>query len=333
MAAGDFGRDIHYRTRNLAGYLENVFRLTPRWSLIPGVRLEHGRTKMDGRLAYYDPADVPTRVEHDFPLFGVRTQYRLPGSSEAYAGWSQAYRPMILKDVLPESAIERTDPDLEDARGWTLEAGVRGSLGRRLAYDLSAFTLRYDNRLGGLLQVDSLGASYLFKTNVGSTRTHGVEVAAEGTVVRTRALEVRVFTATAYFDARYRDGSVAVSGQNVSVAGNQVESVPRWITRNGVTLAAGTATATGMVSHVARAFADPQNTVDPTPNGARGVVPAYTVVDLNASAGVTRWLRLRVGVNNLLDRKYFTKRPTFYPGPGIWPSDGRSVQVSLGATP
>jgi Fe(3+) dicitrate transport protein len=60
-----------------------------------------------------------------------------------------------------------------------------------------------------------------------------------------------------------------------------------------------------------------------------GLVPAYTVVDFSASLELTKNLSLRVSVNNLLDEQYFTKRPEFYPGPGVWPSDGRSVTVSF----
>jgi Fe(3+) dicitrate transport protein len=39
-------------------------------------------------------------------------------------------------------------------------------------------------------------------------------------------------------------------------------------------------------------------------------------------------MRVRAAVNNLFDLQYFTKRPQFYPGPGIWPSDGRALQLT-----
>jgi Fe(3+) dicitrate transport protein len=58
-SSGTFGRDLHYRTNNIAAYLENALRLRPEWSVIPGVRVEHGTTKMRGRLASYDPANTP----------------------------------------------------------------------------------------------------------------------------------------------------------------------------------------------------------------------------------------------------------------------------------
>ena len=36
------------------------------------------------------------------------------------------------------------------------------------------------------------------------------------------------------------------------------------------------------------------------------------------------------GINNLTNEKYFNRRITIYPGPGILPADGRTFTVSLG---
>ena len=90
----------------------------------------------------------------------------------------------------------------------------------------------------------------------------------------------------------------------------------------------GRASANLLLSYVAKSFSDPVNTVLPSSNGAVGLVPAYTLVDLNVGLEGTEWLQIRAGINNLFDRQYFTKRPQFYPGPGVWPSDGRSFQLS-----
>ena len=137
------------------------------------------------------------------------------------------------------------------------------------------------------------------------------------------------FLARHYFDGRYLSGTVPSGGGNVDIAGNRIESVPRWISRSGLALDADRLAANLLVSYVSDSFADPLNTRSPSPNGAVGLVPAYTVVDVNAAVQATGWLRIRAGVNNLLDRQYFTKRPEFYPGPGIWPSDGRGGQLSV----
>ena len=329
VTGGGFGRDVHYKTANGAVYVENLFRLSSRWSIVPGARAELGRTRLVGRLAYLDPADTPRRIDHRYPLIGIRTSYRSSVRTEFYGGWSQAYRPHIMKDVLPANALERTDPNLDDSRGWTFEAGVRGSIGARLIYDVNLFELRANDRFGTVLRTDTDGSSFLFRTTVGSSRTRGVEASFEVLLLQIGGVSLRAHTATSYFDGRYLNGTVASGGENVDIRGNRIESVPEWISRSGLAIDGERFSANLLVSYVSDSFADPLNTVDPPPNGAVGVVPAYTVVDLNAALQATEWLRLRVGVNNLFDEQYFTKRPEFYPGPGVWPSDGRGMQFSL----
>ncbi|MBK8649342.1 MAG: TonB-dependent receptor [Gemmatimonadetes bacterium] len=110
VTAAGFQRDVSYRTENAAVYVENLFRLNDRWEVIPGVRTEVGRTRMTGRLAYYDPSDTPRQVDHQYPLLGLRTAYRGKAGTEWYGGWSQSYRPQILKDVLPNSSLEPPTP-------------------------------------------------------------------------------------------------------------------------------------------------------------------------------------------------------------------------------
>lgn len=38
---------------------------------------------------------------------------------------------------------------------------------------------------------------------------------------------------------------------------------------------------------------------------------------------------LNVGVNNLLDTRYFTRRASAYPGPGLIGADGRTLNVGI----
>lgn len=328
VTAAGFQRDITYRTENGAFYVENLFRLTPRWSVVPGMRVEVGRTRMEGRLAYYDPADTPRQIDHQYPLLGVRTTYRSAAGPEWYGGFSQAYRPQILKDVLPNSPLERTDPNIKDSRGWTLESGVRGTLGSRLSYDVSVFELRIGDRFGTVLQPSGTG-SVLYRTNVGNSRTRGVELTADATLWESQGTSVHAFTATSLYDGRYRSGSVVSGGVNVDIEGNRIESVPAWISRSGIGVDTRRFSAQALLSYVGDSYADAVNTRTPSANGAVGLVPSYSLLDINGALRVTKWMRLRGGINNALDRQYFTKRPQFYPSPGVWPSDGRGVQASL----
>jgi Fe(3+) dicitrate transport protein len=139
-----------------------------------------------------------------------------------------------------------------------------------------------------------------------------------------------VFSSTSYFNAEYLGDSIRINGkENRSIKGKKVESVPEIISRNGLNVKFKNLSASLLYSYTAESFADPLNTVEPSATGAVGLVPAYGLLDLNTSYRYHKCI-LRFNVNNLLNKQYFTKRPTFYPGAGVWPSDGRSFVVTLG---
>lgn len=60
-------------------------------------------------------------------LGGVGSQYQLDKENMLYGGISQAYRPVIFKDIVPASTYEQIDKELKDALGYNIELGVRGN--------------------------------------------------------------------------------------------------------------------------------------------------------------------------------------------------------------
>ena len=326
---GPFVRDLHYYTRNVALFAENQFRLTPKLIVSPGLRIENGLTRMRGTIGYYAPADVPNDIGHRFALLGLNAQYQLSPALRLYGGWAQAYRPVIFKDIIPTSVYERVDKSLRDASGYNAEVGVEGYWGG-IHFNLTLFDLLYRNRLGSLVQTDPGGQDYVLRTNVGDSRSQGVEALVEAVLWHGNKLTVSGFTATAFTNARYVNASVSTGTDNRSINGNRVESAPRWTSRNGLTVRYRTMSLTTQYSYVGLTFSDALNTPVASVNGARGPVPGYGLLDLNGTWRIGRLLTLRGSVNNLLSRSYFTKRPTFYPGPGVWPSDGRSAVLSVG---
>ena len=86
-------------------------------------------------------------------------------------------------------------------------------------------------------------------------------------------------------------------------------------------------------SYVSATFADALNTTTPNATGAVGPVPSYALTDLSGAVSISARLRATAGINNVFHRQYFTKRPQFYPGPGVWPSDGRSVYLGIEVNP
>ena len=245
-----------------------------------------------------------------------------------YGGWSQAYRPVILKDIIPASVYERVDNNLKDASGYSLEAGIDGRW-RGVHLNASLFELLYRNRLGMLVTTNPDGSSSVLRTNIGDSRSRGVEVLVEADLMHLGRVFVSGFTSTAYIDARYLNAHVSNGVDNAQIKGKKVESVPTWTSRNGLTIRCRSASLTTQYSYVGDSFSDALNTAVPTGNGAKGPVPSYGLWDVNGTWRAGRHLTIRGSVSNLTNNQYFTKRPTFYPGPGIWPSDGRNVTLSI----
>jgi Fe(3+) dicitrate transport protein len=63
-------------------------------------------------------------------------------------------------------------------------------------------------------------------------------------------------------------------------------------------------------------------------NAVAGLIPAYFVMDMSANYRWQRW-RFSLSVNNLGDARYFTRRASGYPGPGIIPATARSVFLGV----
>jgi len=209
-----------------------------------------------------------------------------------------------------------------------LEAGFRGNW-KFLQWDVSYFQLTYNNRIGTLAQLNANGDEIIYRTNIGNSLTNGLELFLQGEYQLNRMLSFSLFTSTAYMDGKYRNASLRSGNKNVSIDGNKVESVPAWQSRNGLTVKFRTTSLSVLHSYTAKSYADAFNTIAPTATGSAGLVPSYNLFDLNTRTYLNSRLKLGLNLNNAFDNKYFTKRPQFYPGPGIWPSDGRTVSMTL----
>ncbi|MFV8368670.1 TonB-dependent receptor family protein [Flavobacterium sp. LB2R40] len=323
-----WGRDLHFKTNNTALFIENRWLFSNRFSVNTGARIEKGETKLTGTTTYYSDAELPNSIQHNFPLFGISAQYDLTENINLYGGASQAYRPVIFKDIIPTSIYEVSDKNLKDAYGYNAETGFRGKW-KSLKWDATVFYLQYNNRLGSIAQTNSQGDLIIFKTNIGDSRTKGVELFLQKDFYIGNQASLSIFTSSSYMDAKYQDAIIKSGTTNTNVSGNKVESVPNWISRNGFTLTYAVVSLSALYSYTSDSFADALNTVKPSISGASGIVPSYQLLDLNLAIQLTDKIKVQINANNILDNHYFTKRPQFYPGPGIWPSDGRTVSGTV----
>ncbi|MDB5210069.1 MAG: TonB-dependent receptor [Sediminibacterium sp.] len=324
-----WGRDVHLKTTNIALFAENKWQVLKDLSITAGARIEMGKTDMSGTINYYPANQLPVSISHEFPLYGAGFTYAVSPKIQFYGGWSQAYHPMVFKDLIPSSLYEKVDPYIRDASGYNAEIGFRGNW-LFLKWDVTAFLLEENNRFGTLAQSDASGTLYTYRTNIGNSLNKGIEMFIQGEWQLNKTTSLSLFTSTAFMRARYKKAIVKSGNDNLDIKGNKVESAPDLTTRNGITLRTGKLSLSALYSYTSSTFADALNiVVPPASTGAVGLVPAYGLLDMNAGIYFLKTLELKISISNLANKQYFTKRPMFYPGPGVWPSEGRNFSASL----
>lgn len=329
--SGNYPRDVTFNSDNAAIFVENIFRLSEKVLIVPGIRYEWLQGAASGRNGYTSSgAEILLQnIERSrsFLLAGIGAEYHVSPTTEFYGNISQAYRPIQFANLQAPPTTDVVDQDLEDSKGYNIDLGYRGKLKNYLQFDVSVYYLKYDNRIGTVTV--NATPSYRLVTNVGSSTSKGIESYIEFNPWRaftqnTKA-DVIVFGSYGYTRARYSNDH-----KDAATKGKKVENAPEHIFRGGITAGFRNFLLTTQVSHVSSTYSDANNTEIPTSNANNGLIPAYTVTDLTATYKFSKGLNIKTGINNLFDKRYFTRRAGGYPGPGALPADGRTFFISVG---
>lgn len=326
-----YATDLKFKTNNYASFAENMFQITPNFSITPGIRWEMVHTNMSGFILSNYPEQYT--ADRNFILAGTGLQYSFKNKSQLYGNISQEYRPYLYTSVTPADRVDVIDPNLKDSKGYDIDLGYRNSFGNIFQFDVNVFYVFYGSRAGLLSEKNSNGTNYLFTTNIGDAVSKGIESYTEISFAKwfnmnKKTTDVRLFNSLSYTDARYTNAQINMSGVNVSLNGNKVENVPLWNNKTGIQVQLKSFYTSLQFTYVSKCFNDALNTVYSS-NAVIGVIPDYRLYDWSFGYSFKRMYRLEGGINNMLNEKYFSRRITFYPGPGILPADGRTFYMTL----
>ncbi len=328
---GLYPRDVFFASNNVAGFIENIFRISDKLYIIPGIRYEWLEGAASGRNGFNSTGDHILLQDisraRSFLIGGIGSEYHLTKSTELYANFAQAYRPIQFANLQAPPTTDIVDPDLKDARGYNFDIGYRGKVKNFLQFDISGYYLQYNNRVG---VITPSGANYRLITNVGASTSKGIETYIEFNPMRafsnSEHKDLILFSSYSYNDARY-----SVDNKDANTKGKKVENAPQDILRAGISYGYKGFLFTIQFSYVGKSFSDANNTMASSANGNLGLIPSYSITDLTASYKFSKKLNVKAGVNNVGDQRYFTRRAGGYPGPGALPADGRTFFLSIGA--
>ena len=327
--------NYQYPNLNIAFFGENLFYINNKLSITPGFRIEHIKTESIG---YYKKINLDGAGnvilnqqlfnnnirERSFVLLGAGLSYK--SSVEIYGNFSQNFRSVTFADISIINPAYSIDPNISDEKGHTIDFGLRGELNEYLSFDMSLFNLYYNDRIGFIQKAYDDGSVKSEKGNVGNAHIYGVESLIDFNLNKILLMSsnniFNFYINSSFINSQY------VESQRNGVEGNKVEFVPNINLKSGIKFGYNNFLSNMQFSYLSSQFTDASNAIESNLSGVIGEIPEYYVLDFSSSYSYKNY-KFEFGVNNILNYKYFTRRATGYPGPGIIPSPGANLYCTL----
>lgn len=335
----NYGNQSNYQFPNLnfALFAENIFQLTDKLSVTPGIRYENIQTKaegyyreiredLSGNVIYDETVEENVEKNRQFILLGLGLSYKFKNGLELYGNISQNYRSVTFNDIRTANPSAAIDENITDEFGYTSDIGIRGRIRDVFSLDASVYALYYNEKIGEyLIQVPNTAQLVRFRSNVGTGITYGFESIFNFNLGKIFFRGNDNFIWKAFANVAVTDSEYLESDQP-NIKGNKVEFVPLYNTKYGTQIGYKNTLVSLQYMAVGKQFTNAENNpIDTTDNtyGIYGEIPAYDVIDISFSQKIGKHFKFEAGVNNVLNKWYFTRRATGYPGPGIIPSEPR----------
>jgi Fe(3+) dicitrate transport protein len=324
--AARFGQLVEHNLRSNQAYSTFALNrfLFGNSTLTPGIRVEHVRFERTNRLANAG-SGVTGRTKLTQFIPGVGVSHTAADRVTAFAGVHRGFAPPRTEDVITnQGGIVDLDPELS----WNYEVGARSELAPGVRFDGTFFQMDYENQIVPASLAGGVGATL---TNGGATLHQGVEMVGRVDTAPMLNTMHNVSFRLAYTHVRVAKFTGArfsnIPGfSNVSVTNNRLPYAPEHL----VTFGIGYALPRGLDMQLelvqsSNQFGDDLNTVAPTADGQRGLIPGYTAWNTSLNYDLGR-ATLFFSVKNLLDDTFIVDRTR-----GILPGMPRLLQVGMRA--
>lgn len=299
-----------------SGFFQNRF-VWRNFSFTPGLRVERVSFK---RVNLLNGANAETNLTQLIPGFGAA--FNPHTRFTVFAGVHRGFAPPGTSDILTNSGGV---VDLDAELSWNYEAGVRLRPLDALMIEATYFRNEYQNQIVPASVAGGVGAT---NTNGGSTLQEGFEINSRidsGPIFQT---DYNLFLQTAFTYLRTaRFESIRFSGitgfEDVPINGNRLPYAPQTLLNSSAGFNYRKLDGFVEMNYIGRQFSDDLNTLEPTANGQRGIIPGqiyfnstlnYRIEKLDSTFFIT--------AKNIFDRLFIVDRSR-----GIYPSSPRLIQM------
>jgi Fe(3+) dicitrate transport protein len=339
--AGNCLGESNARTTNAYALFFQERLIFGQFTVTPGLRFEHIDYDQTNRPNLTQPNNTFGRASFTEVLPGVGITYSPVKDHTIFFGAHRGMAPPQVSDAITLATGDVVDlgPELS----WTYELGTRGNLAPWAGYEFTLFQMDFSNQIIAQSIAGGVGATL---TNAGATRHRGLELAgrldlldAATGVNKNQDITLDLnytWVAQAEFVGTRNSsitGAALLPGEApiVSVTGNRLPYSPKHLLTAGIgyadrALAIGTFNARLETQCISDQFGDDRNTVIPTPNGQRGVVRGWCMLN----AAVNQYVK-KINTTffftgkNMLDQLVMVDRTRgIFPGlPALWQAGAR----------
>jgi Fe(3+) dicitrate transport protein len=301
-----------------SGFVQNRF-VGGAWSLTPGVRVERVEYERTNRML-----SVTGRTHLTEVIPGIGGAYSPNPRYTVFAGVHRGFTPPRTEDVINNNTGGSID--LAPERSWNYEAGIRSQPRSGLALEATFFRMDYENQI---IQASLAGGVGSTLTNGGETLHQGLEMAARFDAASVTSSRHNIYLRTAYTWLPVAE-FVGVRFSNVPgfgtspLTGNRLPYAPQqlWTTSAGYTHGSGLDVNAEAVM-IGNQFGDDLNTIDPSPDGQRGLLPGFVLWNAAVNYPV-KSVTVFAAVKNLFDRTEIVDRSR-----GILPTAPRTIVTGI----
>ncbi|WP_433693750.1 TonB-dependent receptor family protein [Herbaspirillum seropedicae] len=268
-----------------AGYIDDKIAFG-KWRITPGLRFEHVQSTR------YDVAkNASYQVSNNKPLPSINVAYLLTEQLTLFSNYNTSFGVVQNSQLNTMSSANPLSPELAK----TIEGGVRWKSTRASA-EATVFHIDFDNQI-----VSVQGTNPSVFRNIGKTQHDGIELAMDYAFDQQSVLKGwSVYANYTYTRALQKSGAnpgkdLPFYARTTDTVGTRFKSGP-W----GFNLS---------TTHQGRQFSDEANTIAESADGSIGEIPGFRLWNAQVDWKVpgTKGFDVFAGINNLTDRRYFTR--------------------------
>ncbi len=328
-----------FRTTNAYSFFAQERLFFGPFTVTPGFRVEHISYDQTNRLAN-NGGGTYGKTNFTEVLPGVGVTYSPFKNNTFFFGAHRGMAPPQISDAITATGqVVDLGPELN----WTYELGVRGNLAPWFGYSITGYQMDFSNQIISQSVAGGVGATL---TSAGSTQHRGAEVAAQVDILdavkgRNDDEDITLdFNYTWVAQADFRGarnssitGAALLPGEPAlfNTSGNRLPYSPEHLISAGIGYAnrafsLGPFNARVETQCVSDQFADDRNTVIPTPNGQRGIVRGWCMLNasVNQHVKAINTTFFFTGKNMLGQDVIMDRTRGIYPGlPALWQAGAR----------